>query len=92
MSEGISNFLTEEALRNLNNPDMNDNFVGAFPANHMNKFIDYESMISEKKNPFLKANTNSSDKKGTHWWSILDIEPKTDLLFLCLVLWTKKLH
>ena len=51
MSEGISNFLTEEALRNLNNPDMNDNFVGAFPANHMNKFIDYESMISEKKIP-----------------------------------------
>ena len=29
-----------------------------------------------------KANTDSSDKDGSHWWSIMDIEPKTDLLFL----------
>ena len=49
MSEGISNFQIEEALRNLNNPDINDNFVSAFLANHMNKFIDYKSMISRKK-------------------------------------------
>ena len=27
------------------------------------------------------ANTDSSDKKGTHWWSILDIEPKADIFF-----------
>ena len=40
-------------------------------------------MISEKKGkyPFIIANTDSSDKRGTHWWSILDIEPRTDLLF-----------
>ena len=27
------------------------------------------------------ANTDSSDKKDTHWWSILDIEPKADIFF-----------
>ena len=27
------------------------------------------------------ANTDSSDKKGMHWWSILDIEPKADIFF-----------
>ena len=34
-------------------------------------------MISEKKGkyPFIIANTNSSDKGGTQWWNILDIEP-----------------
>ena len=49
----------------------------------MNKFIDYKSMIPEKKGKcrFLIANTDSSDKKGTQWWSIRDIEPKTDLFF-----------
>ena len=26
-------------------------------------------------------NTDSDDKDDTHWWSIIDIEPKTDLLF-----------
>ena len=45
MSKGISNFQIEEALRNLNNPDINDNIVDAFPANHTNKFIDCKSMI-----------------------------------------------
>ena len=83
MSEGISNFQIGEALRNLKNPDINGNFVGAFADNHMNKFIDYKSMISQKKGkyPFLIANTDSSDKKGTHWWSILEMEPKTEPFF-----------
>ena len=75
MSEGISNFHTEEALRNINNPNINDNFVGAFPANHTNKFIDYKSMLSEKKGklPFLIANTDSCDKKirtGRAYWTL----------------------
>ena len=29
--------------------DINNNFVGAFSANFMNKFIDHKLMISEKK-------------------------------------------
>ena len=57
MSEGISNFQIEEALRKLNDPDINDNFVGAFSANHMNKFIDYKSMISEKKRKMSLLNS-----------------------------------
>ena len=28
---------------------------------------------------FIIANTDDSDKPGTHWWSILDIEPRTDI-------------
>ena len=49
MSEGISNFQIEQAFKNLNDPNINDNFVGTFPANQMNKFIDYKSMIFEKR-------------------------------------------
>ena len=52
----------------------------------MNKFIDHKMMISEKnrKYPFLIANKDSSSKDGTHWWSILNIEPKTDIFFFDL--------
>ena len=41
-------------------------------------------MISQKKSkyPFIIANTDSSDEGGMNWWSILDIEPWTYLLFL----------
>ena len=49
----------------------------------MNKFINHAAMISGKKGkyPFIIANTDNSSKGGTHWWSILDIEPKTDIFF-----------
>ena len=49
----------------------------------MNKFINRAAMILAKnsKYPFVIANTDSSSKGGTHWWSILDIEPKTDIFF-----------
>ena len=49
----------------------------------MNKFINHAVMISEKqgKYPFVIANTDTSENGGTHWWSILDIEPKTDIFF-----------
>ena len=49
MSKRISNFQIEEALKNIDDTDINDNFLGAFPTKHMNKVIDYKSMISGKK-------------------------------------------
>ena len=57
--------------------------MGVFPSSYMNKFVDHKMMISEinGKNPFLVANTDSARKQGTHWWNILDIEPKTDIFF-----------
>ena len=30
---------------------------------------------------FIIANTDASDKPDVHWWSILDIEPRTDIFF-----------
>ena len=43
-------------------------------------------MITEKKGkyPFIIANSDSSDKNDTHWWSTLDIKPRTDLFFFYL--------
>ena len=66
---GNQQLSNKRALKNMDDPDVNNNFVGAFPANLMNKFIDHKLMISEKKGeyPFLIANTDASSKKGTHW-------------------------
>ena len=82
-SRGISNFQIENTIAKIGNVDLNNNFVGVFPLNHINKFINYSTMISAKegKYPFFMANTDDSQKGGTHWWSILDIEPKTDIIF-----------
>ena len=49
MSKRISNFQIENALKNMNNEDIHDNFVGVFPSNHVNKFFYHAVMIFEKK-------------------------------------------
>ena len=79
---GISNFQIENAIKNIGDYDLIDNFIGVFPSNYMNKFIDHASMISDKgKYPFIIAKTDSSEKQCVHWWSILDIDLKTDIFF-----------
>ena len=60
------------------NDDINENFVGVFPSDKMNFFSDLTKMMKGKNYPFLIASTYRSDKKGTHWWSILDIDGKKD--------------
>ena len=79
---GISNFQIEEAFKKIDDQDLLKNFVGVFPSNYMNKFINHVAMINDLGEfPFIIANTDESSKSGTHWWSILDIEPRTDIFF-----------
>ena len=46
MSKGISNSQFENTSKNIY---IDDDFVGVFPSNHMNKFINHAAMTSEKK-------------------------------------------
>ena len=45
----------------------------------------FERMMPGKKYPFIISNTDRSDKNGTHWWSILNISPKSDYFFIILL-------
>ena len=76
----ISNFDIEENFYKANNSDLLQNFVGVFPSDKMNKFLDFKKMMKGKRYPFLTANTDRSDKEGTNWWSILDINGRRDFL------------
>ena len=78
--EGLSNFDIEEIFNKANNNDLLQNFVDVFPSDKMNKFLGFKKMMKGKKYPFLIAKTDRSDKQGTHWWSILDIDGKKDFL------------
>ena len=83
VSRGISNFQIEDAIANIRDDDLTNNFVGVFPSNYMNKLIDHTAMMNELggKYPFIIANPDAHSKQGTHWWSILDIDPKKDIFF-----------
>ena len=80
---GISNFQLEDVIKKIGDEDLLENFVGVFPSNYMNRFINHAAMIEDKKGkyPFIIANTDLSNKRGVHWWSILDIEPRNDIFF-----------
>ena len=56
----------------MGNDDLNENFLGAFPSNKINKLISFEEMIPFLKYPFLIANTDIR-------WSILNISPSNQL-------------
>ena len=45
--DGISNFQIENAFKKISDPDLLDNFVGVFPSNYMNKFINHAAMIDK---------------------------------------------
>ena len=77
----ILNFQIEDAIKKIGDEDLLQNFAGVFPSNYMNKFINHAAMIEDKKGkcPFIIENTDSSDKDGVHWSSILDNEPRNDI-------------
>ena len=76
----ISNFQIEKAFEKIDDEDLLDNFIKVFPSNYMNKFINHAAMIEDSgKFPFIIANADADDKPGVHWWSISDIEPRTDV-------------
>ena len=84
MTNDISNFEIECIFKEINNNDLNKNFLGVFPSGKINKFIMFERMMPGKKYPFIISNTDRSDKNGTHWWSILNTSPKSELFLFIL--------
>ena len=56
------------------------NFIGVFLSNFVNRFISFHDIISESGSQYLFVimNTDKSGKKGTQWWSFLDLRPKRE--------------
>ena len=85
MSKDISNIVIEKLFKEINNEDINKNFLGLFLSGKINKSIIFEKMMPGNINPFLISNTDRSDQVGTHWWSIMYISPKGKLGYFLLV-------
>ena len=81
MSKGISNIKIEKLFKEINNDDLNENFLGVYPSDKTNKFIMLEKMMPGKKYPLFVSNTDRSNQAGTHWWSIMNISLKSELFF-----------
>ena len=60
---------------------MKNNFVSVFPSNFITRVIALYQLIKEKRGSysFMITNTNRSNKKGTHWWSVLELHNRKTL-------------
>ena len=87
LSKGISNFQIENAIENTEGDDLKDNFVGVFPSNYLNKFINHTAMISDKKGkyPFVIANTDRVKKK-VHTGGVYSIYSLEQIYFSLILL------
>ena len=47
--EGLSNLDFEEIFNKANNSDLLQNFVGVFPSNKTNKFLDFKKNDEKKR-------------------------------------------
>ena len=81
MSKGLPNIEIEKLFKEINNDDLNENFLGVYPSDKINKFIMFEKMMVGKNNPFFVSNTDISDQARMHWGSIINISPKNELFF-----------
>ena len=83
MYRGISNLEIEKTLKTSKNDNINKKPIGIFPSGKINELVHFHKIIKARgaKYPFLISNMDRSDKEGTHWWSILDIHPKTEIFF-----------
>ena len=93
MEQGISNFQIENAFENIKDTDIDDNFVGVFPANHMNRLIDCKWMISKKGKISLYDCKQRQLWQG--WHTLMEYFrywPKNRLFFFRLVLTAWKFY
>ena len=75
--EDISNEAIVNFFENETNNDLKKKIVGVFPSNCVTRFISFHEMMIEKNRYlFIIMNTDRRDKKGTHWWSFLDLHPR----------------
>ena len=81
---GILNHTVVDFIEKEASDDIKKSFVGVIPSNYLTRFITFHSMMTETGAlyPFIIWNTDRSDKKGTHWWSFLDLHPKKRNLFI----------
>ena len=83
MGDGITNSQIENFFQKDENEDLKKNFIGVFSMDYITRFIKFHELVREKKKgkyPFAIFNTDPHNKPGTHWWSFLDIRPKSTLL------------
>ena len=84
MNKGISNFQIDDFFRDEENEDLKKNYMGTYSIDLITRYINFYEIINRRtgKYPFSLINTDKENKPGVHWWSFIDIYPKSNLFLL----------
>ena len=81
---GIWNHTIVDFIEKKTSDDVKKTFVGVFSSHYVTRFITFCSMMTEigARYPFTIMNADHCHKKGTHWWSFLDLHLKKTPFYL----------
>ena len=53
-------------------------------SDSLTQFVKFKKILKTEKAPypFIIMNTSRKNEPGVHWWSVLNIDPKNELLLL----------
>ena len=80
MSKELSSYPIDDFFKEEENQDLKK-YMGTYSIDSITKYIDFYEIIKKRnaKYPFAIFNTDKHNEPGQHWWSFLDIDPKSNL-------------
>ena len=80
----ISNIDIEKYCDNEPNEDIKKNFKRVMSSDSLTQFVNFKKILKTEKAPysFITMNTSRKNEPGVHWWRVLNIGPKNELLLL----------
>ena len=84
MAQGMSSREIEQFIERRGGEHMNNEFAGVYSADNV---VESSEILNNLKSvshnlAYVIANTDASDKSGTHWWTIFNIVPANAIYFL----------
>ena len=71
-------------MKNETNEGLKKNLKTMMSSDSLPKFVNFKKILETEKAPypFIIMNTSRHNKPGVHWWSFLNIDPKTNYFYL----------
>ena len=84
MSKGISSYQIDDFFKEEKNEDLKRKYMGTYSIDSITRCINFYEIIKQRNAKYLFAifNTDKENEPVVHWWSFMDIHPKTVYFYL----------
>ena len=84
MSKGISSYQIDDFFKEEKNEDLKRKYMSTYSIDSITRYINFYEIIKQRNAKYLFAifNTDKENEPVVHWWSFMDIHPKTVYFYL----------